>query len=277
MVRRLTLMLLTSFFGVINAFGAQWAEVKSEKAVVYSDPEMSSSIGFVSFGKRLRVGSVPKNYGLVLPIIVSNRVGYIKVEDIYTEEELEEREKLKARLEKMRSRKTLERKLSIRGNQSVRALSYDQEEKENKEYTVLFSGGGIGGYYLNYDRDKYYKIEIDFSTGSFEEDELDILMFNLGYMRPLFGKLYFYGSLLLVPYSQYRYESLVKANGQGAGLQVGIEWMMAISDRLSLHFDAYSSYLALSGFPAKDQSLLPEELSMNIISSGGTLSLSYTY
>ena len=64
---------------------AQFAIVTSEKAVIYSDLEMTSPIGFVRRGKKIKVGESPKNKGLVYPIVVSGRIAYIPVIDVSTQ------------------------------------------------------------------------------------------------------------------------------------------------------------------------------------------------
>ncbi len=43
---------------------------------------MSTPIGFIRRGKRIRVGEVPKKRGTLLPIIVSGRIGYIPIKHL---------------------------------------------------------------------------------------------------------------------------------------------------------------------------------------------------
>jgi hypothetical protein len=62
----------------------QWAIVTSEQAYIYADQDRTSPIGYVSKGKKFKVGSIPRNNGTMLPLIVSGRVAYIKIVDIAT-------------------------------------------------------------------------------------------------------------------------------------------------------------------------------------------------
>ncbi|MFP5384545.1 MAG: hypothetical protein ACLGHN_00605 [Bacteriovoracia bacterium] len=58
-----------------------------KKAVIYSDKEMTSPVGFVKRGKKLVVGEISRNKGQVYPILVSGKVAYIRVLDLSTEKE----------------------------------------------------------------------------------------------------------------------------------------------------------------------------------------------
>ena len=53
------------------ALAAQYAHVKTEKAVIYADQELTSPLGYAIRGKKVRVGEVPRKYGTILPILVS--------------------------------------------------------------------------------------------------------------------------------------------------------------------------------------------------------------
>lgn len=63
-------------------YSAQVALVKSAKAVIYSDIDLKSAIGFVRKGKQLAVGEVKRRRGEILPVIVNGRIAWIRVEDI---------------------------------------------------------------------------------------------------------------------------------------------------------------------------------------------------
>ena len=76
-----TLILASSL--LINfALAAQYAHVKAEKAIIYADQELTSPLGFAARGKKIRVGEIPRKYGTILPVLVSGKVAWIKIEDI---------------------------------------------------------------------------------------------------------------------------------------------------------------------------------------------------
>jgi hypothetical protein len=66
-------------------WAAQDAIVIADKAVIYADKKMTSPIGFVTKGKRVTVGEVPRNRAQLYPIVVSGRLAYIRVIDVSTE------------------------------------------------------------------------------------------------------------------------------------------------------------------------------------------------
>ena len=61
---------------------AQYAVVMVDQAVVYADINRSFPIGYVSSGKRILVGEVPRHKKTLLPMIIGGRIAYIKISDI---------------------------------------------------------------------------------------------------------------------------------------------------------------------------------------------------
>lgn len=66
-------------------WAAQDAIVVAERAVIYADKTMTSPVGYVSRGKRVTIGEIPRNKSQLYPIIVSGKIAYIRVLDISTE------------------------------------------------------------------------------------------------------------------------------------------------------------------------------------------------
>lgn len=60
----------------------QTAIVGVDKAIVYSDVERTSPIGYVRGGRQLRVGSKARRGGAILSIVVAGRIAYISAEDV---------------------------------------------------------------------------------------------------------------------------------------------------------------------------------------------------
>jgi len=61
---------------------AQAAIVKSRKAIVYADMDMKVPLGYVRQGKKIKVGNVTREHDTLLPIVISGKIGYIKVDDL---------------------------------------------------------------------------------------------------------------------------------------------------------------------------------------------------
>lgn len=81
-------VLIFSLFSLLPVLGAEIAYVVSEKAVIYSDMELTIPIGYARRGKKIKVGEVARKHGTVLPTVVSGRVAYVKRDDIQLAEEL---------------------------------------------------------------------------------------------------------------------------------------------------------------------------------------------
>lgn len=87
-MKLLILRLLAVIFALLinsNGWTAQNAVIRVNKAYVYSDLDMSTIIGYIPSGRQVRVGQNPKNQNSLLPIIVSGKVGYIKISDLLLE------------------------------------------------------------------------------------------------------------------------------------------------------------------------------------------------
>ena len=69
-------------FFALSAQAAQIAMVKSEIAVVYADPDLTTPLGKLSKGKRLYVGEVPKKKGTLLPLVYRGKVAWIQIKDL---------------------------------------------------------------------------------------------------------------------------------------------------------------------------------------------------
>lgn len=60
-----------------------YAIVKNKRSIIYSDHLRTSPIGYVRKGRKVRVGSVSRSKGRVLPIVVSGKIAYISVKDLF--------------------------------------------------------------------------------------------------------------------------------------------------------------------------------------------------
>ncbi len=75
-------LLFILLFAVIPLHAFQFAVIQKEKAIVYADQKLTSPIGFFRKGEKVKVGEVLREYGTVLPIAVSGRIGYIATKDL---------------------------------------------------------------------------------------------------------------------------------------------------------------------------------------------------
>lgn len=80
-------LLFLVFFFCPKLWAAQDAIVTAERAIIYSDREMTSPIGYIRKGKKIAVGEIPRNKARVYPVVVSGKIAYIRVIDVTTEKE----------------------------------------------------------------------------------------------------------------------------------------------------------------------------------------------
>lgn len=64
------------------AGAAQEAVIIADQAVIYSTMEMTGPLGYISRGKRVQVGEIPRHQAQLYPIIISGRVAYIQGKDL---------------------------------------------------------------------------------------------------------------------------------------------------------------------------------------------------
>lgn len=83
-------LLLVIFFLLSSplALAAEVAVVVKEKAILYSDMELTIPIGYIRKGKKIKIGKVARKRGTVLPTVASGRVVYIKSDDVQSVEQL---------------------------------------------------------------------------------------------------------------------------------------------------------------------------------------------
>ena len=69
-----------------KAYAIQQAIIIKKFAIIYSDKELKGPIGKLPRGTTLKVGSLPLGNGTSLPVQIQNRIAYISLDDIVTEE-----------------------------------------------------------------------------------------------------------------------------------------------------------------------------------------------
>lgn len=75
-------ILLILFFFPSLVFAYQVAFIKESRALIFADQDLKVPIGYLSKGKKIRVGEVKRNSGQALPMILSGKIVYIKVDSL---------------------------------------------------------------------------------------------------------------------------------------------------------------------------------------------------
>ena len=82
-------ILILLYLLAIQVFAAQIAIVNVPKAVIFSDQQLTTPIGYISYGKKIKVGEVEKRDGTILPVVVSGRIAYVQIKDLSVQDNLD--------------------------------------------------------------------------------------------------------------------------------------------------------------------------------------------
>ena len=204
-----------------NVYSAQFALVVAPKAIIYSDAKLSSPIGFVVKGKKLRVGEVPKFKGRSLPVVVNNKLAYIEINDIQTSFDLGDLNLKNDDVDEKHRTPQFSNLFSI--GPVASSIELHHTESVGEENIETYSGAGLSlkGHQIqpfsgdeivvefNYlgdanadSRLKYYLITVDYYLNLFK---LDRFKFNVG------------AGINIIPFVEYQYDSYFTINGNGYG------------------------------------------------------------
>ncbi|MDA8793484.1 hypothetical protein N9N67_09565 [Bacteriovoracaceae bacterium] len=216
---RLKLFLSGMIFLISNTYSAQFAVVKSEKAIVYADYKLSSPLGFLIRGKKLRVGEAPKYRGRSLPFILNGRVAYIATKDIDTSYDLSDLRSIEERVKTNRD-KTINR-ISFNYSTLNATLFNSEALGDTQEEQIFMMGPTVKGHILGQDRDTELQIDLGFLTGANEDASLTTFHVSPAFSYAFYYKekvKAFYGvGLNWFPHAQFGYKNYFMKNGTGYG------------------------------------------------------------
>lgn len=256
------LILFTVFLPCQLSWASQEAMVLADRAIIFSDQEMSSPVGYVPRGKKVVIGEIPRNKAQVYPIIVSGKVCYIRALDVTTEKENMEAGRLTAERFMKNTLKAPETKivLSYVGMNATIAQNRDNANVKDGD-PVFFNGVSFKSEVLV---KKYFDIQMHlnhlFSTE--QGEEYRIFEFGPGLAFRIIDTKYFIlrgeGQVLFIPFStyalgeQFRKKSYGYTAGAGVnatilfGANWGIEGYTGIYYSKLLGFDAPEPYQDVS-------------------------------
>ncbi len=223
---------------------AQWATVTVEKAIVYSDTEMTSPIGYIKKGKRIRVGSKSRRGGRLYPMVIKKRIAYIKVDSVSTSNKLVDLQSASARIKKAEVQ-TDEKRVGLFYSGYASFIGIDQESSfSNDTYSddvFYFNGFGLRGYLSKQNSRTTWRVSLESSSTSTLKNELYFLGLSADYAFDLikFDNYVFrgYAGLEVIPFAQYSYEDLFTVNGYGGGARAGLEMEVKFKNSFGLHVD----------------------------------------
>jgi len=277
--------LLASILCSFYALSAQWATISSDKAVIYSDQQMTSEIGFIKRGVKVRVGEVPRNRGSLLPIVVNKKIAYIKVKDLKSSKEEKLVVSATARRREIKKKSKEQSRLGLAYSRFLLSIEDIEDSTVSDDYA--FNGGALKGYLKNNYSALTYSAEIEYSVASDEEELNEFQMYTFAF-DVLYRVIDFdnlslsvLAGAVLVPLAQYTYDGennqSFTSNSSGLGGTVGAELFLGLDESIGLHGNLKYRYLEIFEFDVPENERLGFESKYNPTFSGVSFQAALTY
>jgi hypothetical protein len=271
-----------SFIFISSSLAAQWATVTAQKAIIYSDLEMKSPIGFFIKDKKIRIADKTRSGGRLFPTVIRKRIVYIKVDDIVIGEKLQLLESASKRIKDVQTKEN-EKRVSLFYNGYASFMSLDKENpfsKESSEGTLFYYNGfGVKGYLSNYGSKKTWRVSVESSSTATELNEFSVISLipEISYDILKFDNYAFriFAGVILSPFVQYSYDDLFTVNGYGAGISTGAEMELKFKKSFGFHVDA--GYRVQKYFLELPQGPSSDEDKFNPLFNGVSFSASISY
>lgn len=245
-------------------WAAQEAMVISEEAVIYSDEKMSSPLGYVRKGKKVKVGDIPRNKAQVYPIIVSGRKAFIRSADIDTQADTADGSRLVSERFFKQARKD-----HLKAGVTLSYVSFDSQIGSVKNGNRLqsndplaWSGISLKGEALVTD-----KVELQFISNFLQGDDGNeqFRIIELGFggayrvldLDRWVVRLEFQG--LAIPFSSYSFGRFFRVIGHGGTIGGGISTALRLGQHLGIEVFGGPYLTQLSGLdvPAPARKIAP--------------------
>lgn len=271
-------LLFLLFFLCPKIWAAQDAMVMVDRAVIYSDREMTSPIGYVSRGKKLVVGEIPRNKAQVYPIVVSGKLGYIRVIDVTTEKESMDSTRLVAERFQKNTDAVYKSKFvfGYYAFSSQVNLNYENAKLADKD-ALLWHGLSLKGEVLV--KDSFdFQIITNYMTTTQSNETFRVLEFGLGAAYRLIDRRKFLARIeaqaLGIPFSSYSLGDDFRLKSYGYTVGAGLNLTYLFNRHWGAEAFGGVYYTKLMGFetpaPYKD-------ISPSFVGNRMGLGLNYTY
>lgn len=230
--------------------------VIADRAIIYSDKEMTSPIGYLSRGKKVTVGNVPRNKGQVYPIVVSGKLAYIRVLDVTTEKETMDSTRLTAERFKKSTDKSYHNKIVASYYNFASKLTMSNQNGTLMNDDVLnWNGLALKGEALFKERFDF-QVLINLMTAASGDESFNVIEFGFGMGLRIINQKKFLlrleGHLLGVPFSNYELgdEFRVRSFGYTVGGGASATYLLKKNWGVEAFGGAY--YTKLMGFDVPD-------------------------
>lgn len=254
-----------------SLFAAQDAIIRSEHAIIYADIEMTAPIGYVSQGKKVRIGNTTKTLNRLYPIVVNNKIAYIKKEDLTLKSEATMN--LKTRFKEGKYvYKNNSYGLGLIGTMtSINfSLTHDKMKNENLNFMgitanktqTLRKNSHYESYYLNYKKAESTTQHFSELALAYERSWL-VFESDIINVKPKLGA-------SISPYVNYEIPGIFSKRAYGFGAYLGLDLSKMVSRNFESVFStsySYSRYMGLdlpAPYPSTSATLMGFDFSMRL-------------
>jgi len=253
MSKNVVLFFILVLSGITSVLAAQEAIVSAEKALIYADKNMTSPLGFITRGKRIRIGEIPRNRSQVYPVVISGKIAYIRAQDISTEEmALHANTVSTDRFQRLTYEEEGRSSVSLSYISYTSQIHMDQVNDELADKDVVtWRGAGLRGDVKAWDRWDF-QILVNFLRVKESTESFNVLETGLGLSNRVFEKKRFLAKLeaqaLVIPFANYAVSSDYRVNGYGFSFGTGINLTYHLSDNWGIEGYGGIHYIKLMGF-----------------------------
>ncbi len=245
------IVFFSSFF-CQKLWASQDAVVMVDEAIVYADKQMSAPLGYVRKGRKIKIGSIPRNRSQVYPIIVSGRVAYIRSVDVSTVLDVSGNGNLNAERFKKSTSTILHSNysFSVFNYLSQINLSKTNDKLKDKDpvnwYGFTFKGGGLVASRLDFD------IILNGLTAQAKNETFRAVEIGVGLaLRAIDAgrfKFKLTGQALAIPFASYAFKEEFRVNSYGYTFGGGPLMSYRLNRHLGLEVYGGFYYTKLMGF-----------------------------
>jgi hypothetical protein len=244
-------------------WAAQDAVVAAERALIYADDLMTSPIGYVRKGKKIKIGDIPRNRAQVYPIIVSGKVAYIKALDVNHEKQSMDSNVLVAERFQKGTQDEYKTNYSVSffNFSSQIGLSKQNDEVQDQDPVDWLGLSVRGGVELKkrHDLDLY----LNYLNAKQDDEVFRAVEFGPGWGYRVLETnrflLKFTAQALMVPFATYSVGELFRVNGYGFSTGAGANANIRMGKHFGMEVYGGFFYSKLFGFdpPPPYQSISP--------------------
>ncbi len=270
---RSQLPLIATFLSFIFCpflWASQDAMVISDRALIYADELMTSPIGYVRKGKKVKIGDIPRNRAQVYPIIVSGKVAYIKALDVNNERQSMDSNMLVAERFQKGTQDEYKSVYSVSFFNFSSQITLDKQNDELQDQDLVnWVGLSIhGGVQLSKRHD--LDLFLNYMNAKQDEEVFRAVEFGPGWGYRILETNRFVlkisAQALLVPFASYALGDLFRVNGYGLSTGAGANGNLRLGKNFGLEAYGGFYYTKIFGLdsPSPYQSISPSFMGTRI-------------